>query len=88
MSDSSQQCPSTWREYGTDNIKVCGRADSTVGSCSSISFSTIGGPYCRVCGRVLGYQVASPDGFRKWAGNDNINFDGINITHGLQCNHI
>ena len=88
MSDSSQQCPSTWREYGTGNIRVCGRANRIVGSCSSISFRTIAGPYSRVCGRVIGYQVASPDGFGKYIGNDNINFDGINITHGLQRNHI
>ena len=88
MSDCSQWCPSAWREYGTGNIRVCGRANSTVGSCSPVSFSTIGGPYSRVCGRVIDYQVGSTDGFRKWAGNDNITFDGINITHGLQHNHI
>ena len=83
MSDCSQWCPSAWREYGTGNIRVCGRANSTVGSCSPVSFSTIGGPYSRVCGRVIGYQVGSPDGFRKLRKIDNVKFDGINIIHGL-----
>ena len=42
-----------------------------------------------MCGRINGYQVASPDGF---LGNDpNINqiyLDGVSITHGTQRTHI
>ena len=90
MSDPSQQCPTPWRKYGTGNIRVCGRAYSIMGSCSSVTFPTAGTcrPYSRVCGRVIGYQVASPDAFRKIGGNDNINFDGINITYGTRHHHI
>ena len=88
MSDPSHQCPTPWRMYGTGNIRVCGRANSTTGSCSSVAFSMAGRSYSRVCGRLIGYQVASPDGFRKYIGNNNINFDGINITYGTQHHHI
>ena len=88
---SNAQCPSAWREYdSTDsgNITACGRASSTTGSCSSVSFSMPGGLHSRMCGRVIGYQFATPDGFRKFAENDSIPFDGINITYGTQRYHI
>ena len=91
MSDPSQQCPSAWRKYyGTGNIRICGRANNTAGSCSSVSLSMIstGRLYSGVCGRVIGYQLGSPDAFRKHAGNDSINFDGVNITYGTQRHHI
>ena len=35
---------------------------STVGTCAAHKY-TIGRQYSRVCGRVIGYQVASPDAF-------------------------
>ena len=87
MTDPSQKCPPTWREYSSNNIKVCGRVVNTEGSCSSTSFPMTSGPYNRVCGRVIGYQVASPDAFRPIVDNG-IDLDGINITHGAQHHHI
>ena len=87
MTDPSQQCPPTWREYSSNNIRVCGRVFNTEGSCSSTSFPMTSGPYNRVCGRVVGYQVASPDAFQRYADNG-IDLDGINITHGAQHHHI
>ena len=41
-----------------------------------------------MCGRVIGYQVASPDAFHKISRSNEIDLDGINITHGEQYNHI
>jgi hypothetical protein len=41
-----------------------------------------------VCGRVIGYQFGTPDAFLQFANNDNIDFDGVNITHGPQRDHI
>ena len=87
MSDPSQQCPSAWREYNANNITFCGRNTNSKGSCSSTSFSITSGPYSRVCGRVIGYQFASTDGFQQYANND-IDLDGINITRGAQHTHI
>ena len=87
MTDPSQQCPPTWREYSSNNTKVCGRVVNTEGSCSSTLFPITSGPYNRVCGRVIGYQVASPDAFQRHADNG-IDLDGINITHGAQHKHI
>ena len=40
-----------------------------------------------MCGRVIGYQVRSPDAFNTRF-NDEIDLDGISITYGNQRNHI
>ena len=86
MTDPSQQCPPAWREYNTSGVRACGRPVTSVGSCSATSYFT-GRQYSRVCGRVIGYQVASPDAFKRVEHND-IDLDGINITRGAQRTHI
>ena len=86
MSDPSQQCPSAWREYNTNGVRACGRPLNSPGSCVATSYMT-GKTYSRVCGRVIGFQYATPDAFTKVAQND-IDLDGVNITYGTQRNHI
>ena len=91
MSDPSQQCPSAWREYNTSGIRACGRPAISEGSCPSTTYST-NRQYNKVCGRVIGYQVASPDAFQTDHQSDrSINgfyVDGVSITHGSPRNHI
>ena len=91
MSDPSQQCPSAWREYNTSGIRACGRPVTSRGSCPSTTYST-NRQYNKVCGRVIGYQVASPDAFDTEHQSDrSINgfyVDGVSITHGSPRNHI
>ena len=86
MTDPSQQCPPAWREYNTSGVRACGRPATSVGSCPATSYF-IGHQYSRVCGRVIGYQFASPDAFSQYPYNG-IDLDGINITYGAQHNHI
>ena len=86
MSDPSQQCPSAWREYNTNGVRACRRPFSYTQNCSTTTYST-GRQYSRVCGRTIGYQLGSPDAFQRFGRND-IDLDGITITHGLQRNHI
>ena len=62
MSDPTQQCPSAWREYNSNEIRTCRRPDSSSGSCSGTSYTT-GRQYSNVCGRAIGYQYGSTDGF-------------------------
>lgn len=85
MSDPLQQCPSPWREHTiintAGNVTACGRANSSKGSCSTLSLSMTGGLYSRVCGRVIGYQFATPDGFRKIAENNSIYLMMESILH-------
>jgi hypothetical protein len=76
MSDPSQQCPSAWREYNTSGVRACGRMYSTEGSCSNLTYGTGNIVYSRVCGQVIGYQVASPDAFNQRP-NSTTNMDGI-----------
>ena len=88
MSNPSQQCPSAWREYNSQ-FRACGRPNSTVASRPSQIFP-ISHQYSKVCGRVIGIQVASPDTFHHGR-NSGINegyIDGVSITHGSPRHHI
>ena len=76
MTDPSQQCPPAWREYNTSGVRACGRTYSTVGSCSNVTYRADRLVHSRVCGQVIGYQVASPDAFHHL----NNGVDGITIT--------
>ena len=88
MTDPSEQCPSAWREYNTSGIRACGRPVTSIGSCSASTYST-SHPYSKVCGRVIGYQVASPDAFNTQNNSiDLVYVDGISITHGSPREHI
>ena len=90
MTDPSQQCPTTWREYNTNRVRDCGRLFSSSGS-RPANFYTIDRQYSRVCGRIIGYQVGSPDGFNQYYGMISLNqgyMDGVSITYGYPCHHI
>ena len=62
MSDPSQQCPSVWREITTPH-RTCGRRSTVGGSCEGLTYSTGSEQYDQVCGRIIGYQLGSPDTF-------------------------
>ena len=86
MSDPTQQCPSAWSEYNTGGVRACGRPSTSGGSCPATTYS-IDFEYSRVCGRVVGYQYGSPDGFL----NGNISqryVDGVSITRGSPREHV
>ena len=88
MTGPSQQCPPVWREYNNDRIRACGRPTISTGSCAT-KYYFASHQYCnsRVCGRVIGYQVVSPDAFAR-PYTEKIDFDGVNITRGAKRNHI
>ena len=89
MSDPSQQCPSAWSEYNTEGVRACGRPGTNVGTCSATLYAT-NHQYSRVCGRVIGYQIGSPDAFEKTVSQpiDSYYVYGVSITHGTPRNHI
>ena len=96
MSDPSQQCPTDFRLYDESGVRACGRQTSSVGGCTSVTFSTYGISYSQVCGRVLGYQYRSPDAVDPTLGNGAISHnsidaeyvDGVSITRGSPRQHI
>ena len=92
MSNSSQQCPSAWREYNniTDGVRGCRRPQSSSGSCHTTFYPNCR-RYSRVCGRVVGYQIGNTDAFgHKAAGHtiDSYYVYGVSVTHGAPRNHI
>ena len=86
MTDSSQPCPGKWRLITTPR-RTCGRATHNL-ACDSAIFSSNGVQYSHVCGRVIGYQVVSPDAFNRIIRfnpsftADSPYLDGVSITHG------
>ena len=89
INDSSQQCPSVWREYNTSGVRACGRPETSSGSCLPLFFNT-SGQYSRACGRATGYQIGGTDAFR-YASRRTIDEEyvyGLSVTHGAPRNHI
>ena len=87
MSDPSQQCPFVWQEITTP-FRVCGRR-STSGSCEGLTYTTGSEQYDQVCGRIIGYQIGSPDAFTSGGHSiDSYYMDGISTTHGSPRQHI
>ena len=93
MTDPAQQCPRGWRGYATP-VRCCGRPVSSRSSCPSVFYSTNGFKYSKVCGRAIGYQQGSPDGFGSDDSGepqetlDGIYVDGVSVTHGNPRKHI
>lgn len=93
MTDPSGQCPSPLRLYTTPT-RACGRAASGSGSCSSVMYSTGSQSYRLVCGRIIGYQFATPDALFRFntvdppPTIDEPYADGVSVTHGQPRNHI
>ena len=85
MSNSSQQCPSAWREYNSSGIRACARPTSR--DCPGKIYN-VNHQYSRVCGRVIGYQIGSPNAFDGPDTVDNAYLDGVSITRGLPRVHI
>ena len=92
MTNSSHQCPSGLRQRNDSDNRTCVR-DSDSPGCSSVTFSSATLEYSRVCGKIIGYQFASPDAFASTGrpSNPSINtyyVDGVSLTHGSPRKHI
>ena len=104
MSDCTEECPPGFRLYQSGGVRACGRERFGDFSCQSVKFPSYGISYTQVCGRVVGYQYATPDAIQRaqWenpqkylGGTDpkhnNINsayVDGVSLTHGFPRQHI
>ena len=87
MTDPTQNCPPGFRLYQSGGVRACGRPKITNGSCISTQFPSNGISYTQICGRVVGYQYATTNGFNP----KNINsayVDGISITRGSPYQHV
>lgn len=92
-SSNGVSCPEELKTVNVQNSKktLCGRKTPTLG-CSSVHFSTKGIKYSKVCGRIIGYQHGSPNGFywydknRHFTIND-IYVDGVILTYTNATNN-
>ena len=88
MADTFQYCPSGWRYVS--NPRSCGRNNNI----ETVTFSSRGMVYSRVCGRVNAYQKGHPDAFHyshAYSATTNINqtyVDGVSITYGSSRKYI
>ena len=93
MSDPAQECPRGWRGY-EGSVRCCGRPVLVRSSCPAVFFPVYGYQYSKVCGRAIGYQQGSPDGFASDDSGepsetiDGMYVDGVSLTHGNPRTHI
>ena len=86
MRNTSNTCPSGLTELTEDSIRLCGK-NITGAGCSSATITTHNVQYSHVCGKIIGYQQKSPDGFQQYQHNPTLTIDdgyvdGISLTHG------
>ena len=89
MTDPNQQCPPNWQEISTSGVRSCARTNNAGASCDSVSYpNTDGNSYSQVCGRVIGYEYCSADGFIAPDDIESAYVDGVSVTHGSPRQHI
>ena len=87
MSDHFQSCPGNLTLIGSP-IRTCGGLPNR--EYASVKFFAHGMSYSKVCDRLRGYQVGTPEAFGPYV-NDQNNFvllDGVLISHGKTRKHI
>ena len=83
MSQSGTTCPQGLTQKVLSGLTLCGRSDTSVGSCQSTFFSSLGLNYSRVCGQLRGYQWGTPDAFARTGTVVPERYvDGATITYG------
>ena len=81
LTNTTTQCPGNL-ELLTTPRRTCIAPSSESGICISTIF-TVNINYSKVCGRIIAYQVGSPDGFHSSRDIDSIYLDGVSLTHGM-----
>ena len=87
MRNNHSQCPPGLVYNVTQGKKLC-RKPSPAPGCSSTTFNTQGVEYSKVCGKVIGYQYFSTDGFRTSSSTLQNYMDGVSVTHGHPRQHV
>ena len=83
MSQSGTTCPQGLTQKVLSGLTLCGRSDTSVGSCQSTFFSSLGLNYSRVCGQLRGYQQGTPNAFGRFGTVVPERYvDGATITYG------
>lgn len=84
----SRSCPGGFYEAEHDNKSLCATTATGAGCAGSVTYSTRGIRYNKICGRVRAYQKGRLDGFHYAFTSINSNYmDGISITHQAPNSH-
>ena len=87
LRDPDSSCPSDLIERNNSGIRTCGK-DIDSGGCSSVTFPVASG-YSKVCGKIIGYKIASTDAFNTNTRTIDTSYvDGVSLTHGNPRQHI
>ena len=65
MSDTNEQCLPGLAERNYSNLRTCARPEEE-GGCTSLNFTSNSVPYTRVCGKIIAYQYAIVDAYRRY----------------------
>ena len=87
MTEDGATCPDTLRQI-TSPKNLCARVSSATARCSSVTFSTYGMKYNKVCGQAVGYQRGSPSAFVPPDDINSYYVEGMSITYGSPRKHI
>ena len=88
MTDTNNICPHGLRQTVHDTKRLC-TTNSEGGGCSSVQYKTHGIGYNEVCGKIIGYQRATPDATRSGLKSiESAYLDGVSLTHGNPRQHI
>ena len=85
MTDPTQQCPVGFKQINRTEppLRTCGRPDGLSLGCVSAIFPSNGIEYSHVCGKIIGYQVGTPEAFNGQSGIiDSQYVNGISLTYG------
>jgi len=91
--NNGNSCPTNWKKISSP-VPAC-RAINDNAGCYSTYFDNNKFPYQHVCGKVIGYQKGTPDGYSAFAYNkypnkdiDGPYVDGISLTYGTPRKHL
>ena len=88
MNDQNQTCPSDWIEY-SNPVRSCASHSALSINCEGGVLYQAPTSYSRVCGRVIGHGVGTPDAFFVSIEDiDGSYVDGISVTYGSPRQHI
>ncbi len=95
MTSSTEQCPGSWVLGTRGSTRFCQKSNGS--NCESVTYSSQGLPYQKVCGRSIGFSISTPDAFTRFPGTctsneactiDDPYVDGLSVTHGSPRQHI
>ena len=93
FNSSNDSCPDGFREEIDSDLRTCVKGSDSDTGCISTEYSTSDVPYSSVCGKIIAYQVGTPEAFARLIvisslGISSQYLDGISLTRGNPREHI